>query len=86
MTGKLIIYGTTGYTGQLVSELVKQAGLDFIVAGCDAEKARALAEKFGVCRFQLIRRPNDFQRHYASIKSRLNAVFSVKSCTVWSLP
>ena len=43
MTGKLIIYGTTGYTGQLVSELAKQAGLDFIVAGCDAEKARCLS-------------------------------------------
>jgi short subunit dehydrogenase-like uncharacterized protein len=40
MTGKLIIYGTTGYTGHLVSKLAKQAGLDFIVAGCDAEKAR----------------------------------------------
>jgi uncharacterized protein YbjT (DUF2867 family) len=32
MTGKLIIYGATGYTGQLVSEQAKQAGLDFIVA------------------------------------------------------
>jgi short subunit dehydrogenase-like uncharacterized protein len=51
MTGKLIINGATGYTGQLVSEWAKQAGLDFIVAGRDAEKVRALAEKLGVpCR------------------------------------
>src|SRR5258708_38413945 len=27
-----------------------------------------------------------FQFNYFSIKSRLDAVFSVKSCTVWSLP
>jgi short subunit dehydrogenase-like uncharacterized protein len=27
MTGKLIINGATGYTGQLVSERAKQAGL-----------------------------------------------------------
>ena len=40
MTGKLIIYGATGYTGQLVSEQAKWAGLDF--------KVRALAEKLGV--------------------------------------
>jgi len=48
MTGKLIIYGATGYTGQLASEQAKRAGLDFIVAGRDAEKVRALAEKLGV--------------------------------------
>ena len=48
MTGKLIIYGATGYTGQLVSEQAKRAGLDFIVAGRDTEKVRALAEKLGV--------------------------------------
>src|SRR5213594_1580987 len=48
MAGKLIIYGATGYAGQLVSEQAKRAGLDFIVAGRDAEKVRALAEKLGV--------------------------------------
>src|SRR5260221_5897337 len=37
------------------------------------------AQAYLNCRFQLIRRPNDFQPHYASIKSRLNAAFSVKS-------
>jgi hypothetical protein len=34
--------------GQLVSEQAKRAGLDFIVAGRDAEKIQALAEKLGV--------------------------------------
>ena len=43
MAGKLIIYGATGYTGQLVSEQAKRAGRD-------AEKVRALAEKLGVPR------------------------------------
>src|SRR5207247_4991275 len=43
MTGKLIIYGATGYTERLASEQAKRAGLDFIVAGRDAEKVRALA-------------------------------------------
>src|SRR5881396_3682284 len=51
MTGKLIIYGATGYTGQLVTKQAKRGGFDFIVAGRDAEKVRALAEKLGVpCR------------------------------------
>jgi hypothetical protein len=27
MTGKLIIYGATGYTGQLVSKILKPAGV-----------------------------------------------------------
>jgi len=40
MTGKLIIYGHRLY-GQRVSEQAKRAGRD-------AEKVRALAEKFGV--------------------------------------
>src|SRR2546427_6591894 len=40
MAGKLIIYGTTSHTGRLVSEQAKRAGLDFIVAGRDAEKVR----------------------------------------------
>src|SRR2546422_6352006 len=30
MAGKLIIYGATGYAGQLVSEQATRAGLDFI--------------------------------------------------------
>ena len=38
-----LIYGATGYTGQLVSEQAKQAGLDFIVAGRDADKVWTLA-------------------------------------------
>jgi short subunit dehydrogenase-like uncharacterized protein len=48
MTGKLIIYGATGYTGQLVSEQAKQTGLDFIVAGRDADKVQTLAGRLGV--------------------------------------
>jgi short subunit dehydrogenase-like uncharacterized protein len=42
-----LIYGATGYTGQLVSEQAKQAGLDFIVAGRDADKVWTLAGTLG---------------------------------------
>jgi NAD(P)H-binding len=45
---RLIIYGATGYTGQLVSEQAKRAGLDFVVAGRDAAKVGALAQKLDV--------------------------------------
>jgi hypothetical protein len=41
MTGYLIIYGATGYTGQFVSGQAKRAGLDFIVAGREVEKVRS---------------------------------------------
>jgi len=44
----LIIYGATGYTGQLVSEQAKRAGLDFVVAGRDAAKVGALADELDV--------------------------------------
>jgi short subunit dehydrogenase-like uncharacterized protein len=71
MTGKLIIYGATGYTGQLVSERAKQAGLDFIVAGRDPEKVRALAEKLGVpCRV-------------FSVDDALELRFTLDGCAAW---
>jgi len=34
-----IIYGATGFTGQLVSERAKRAGLDFIVASREARRS-----------------------------------------------
>jgi short subunit dehydrogenase-like uncharacterized protein len=44
----LLVYGATGYTGRLVAEHAASAGIDFAVAGRDAAKVNALAERLGV--------------------------------------
>jgi len=43
----ILIYGVTGYTGQLVAERAKDAGLRPIVAGRDPAKTKAVAERHG---------------------------------------
>jgi short subunit dehydrogenase-like uncharacterized protein len=48
MNGKLLIYGATGYSGQLISQQALASRLDFEVAGRDAGKTRALADQLGV--------------------------------------
>ena len=48
MSGRLLIYGATGYTGRLVAERAVQTGLDVTVAGRDAGKVRELAGSLGV--------------------------------------
>lgn len=45
---KLLIYGATGYTGSMVARQAKAAGLDFAIAGRDAEKLRTLARELNV--------------------------------------
>ena len=47
MTAKILIYGATGYTGKLVSEQARHAGLDFAIAGRNEEKFCALARRLG---------------------------------------
>ncbi|MEV8372483.1 saccharopine dehydrogenase NADP-binding domain-containing protein [Kribbella sp. NPDC056861] len=44
----LLIYGATGYTGQLIAEEASRAGLDFAVAGRDRTKVEKLANQLGV--------------------------------------
>jgi short subunit dehydrogenase-like uncharacterized protein len=48
MRNTLVIYGATGYTGRMVSEQAKREGLQFEVAGHDANKVKALAGNLGV--------------------------------------
>ncbi|GHI99346.1 saccharopine dehydrogenase family protein [Streptomyces olivaceus] len=48
MTGRLLIYGASGYTGRLAVERAMQVDLDIIVAGRDAGKTALLGEEFGV--------------------------------------
>lgn len=48
MKQNFLIYGAYGYTGKLIAELAVQKGLKPILAGRDAEKTKALAEKLGL--------------------------------------
>jgi short subunit dehydrogenase-like uncharacterized protein len=45
---KLLIYGAAGYTGAMVAEQAKAAGLNVEIAGRDAAKLRKLAERLSV--------------------------------------
>ena len=45
---KLMIYGATGYTGRLVAEQAKAAGLDFEIAGRNSGKLVAASAELGV--------------------------------------
>ncbi len=44
MTGAILIYGATGYTGKLVARAAKERGLEPILAARNAAKLRAVAE------------------------------------------
>lgn len=48
MSGRLMIYGATGYTGELVSREAVRRGLDPVVAGRNGEKVGHLAAELGV--------------------------------------
>lgn len=45
---KFLIYGSYGYTGQLIVELAAREGMRPILAGRDAKKLRAQAERYGL--------------------------------------
>lgn len=47
MSGKLLLYGANGYTGTLVAELARGAGLAPVLAGRSAERVAALAQRLG---------------------------------------
>ena len=40
-----MLYGATGYTGRLVSDELRRRGLDFVLAGRNAERLRQLSEE-----------------------------------------
>lgn len=48
MTTKLLIYGATGYTGKMISQRAREAGLEIEIAGRDKAKVAALAGELGV--------------------------------------
>lgn len=45
---KLLIYGATGYTGQMIAAQAKTADLNFVIAGRNRPKLKALAETLEV--------------------------------------
>jgi short subunit dehydrogenase-like uncharacterized protein len=51
MTGNILIYGATGYTGKLIAQVAHKQGLRPILAGRNADKLRAVADPLGLpCR------------------------------------
>lgn len=45
---KLLVYGATGYTGRMVAQRAKSAGLDFFIGGRDADGLARLADELDV--------------------------------------
>ena len=48
MTGSILVYGATGYTGKLVAQVSRARGSSFILAGRSAEKVKAVAKPLGL--------------------------------------
>jgi short subunit dehydrogenase-like uncharacterized protein len=46
-TGRFLIYGAYGYTGELITRFAAERGLKPIVAGRSEEKTRGIADRFG---------------------------------------
>ena len=47
MTGKILIYGSYGYTGNLIARFAKEDGVDVVLSGRNAERLRGQAERYG---------------------------------------
>ena len=47
MTGRLLIYGENGYTGELTARFAAEREQQAIVAGRSAERVRAVADRYG---------------------------------------
>src|SRR6478736_248230 len=48
MTGNILVYGATGYTGKLVARTAHEEGLRPILAGRNADRLKAVAEPLGL--------------------------------------
>jgi short subunit dehydrogenase-like uncharacterized protein len=48
MTGNILIYGATGYTGKLIAKAARDQGLNPVLAGRNAEKVKTVAEPLGL--------------------------------------
>src|SRR5271165_4306937 len=48
MTGSILVYGATGYTGKLVAQVSRAKGSNVILAGRSPEKVKAVAKPLGL--------------------------------------
>ena len=48
MSGTVLIYGATGYTGKLIAKVAAGVGARPILAGRDLEKVQAIAKPLGL--------------------------------------
>lgn len=48
MTGRILLYGATGYTGRLIAEAAAKSGIDMLAAGRDAAGVAAVAGPLGL--------------------------------------
>ena len=47
MAGRIVLFGATGYTGELTAEAMVERGLRPVLAARSQEKLDALAERLG---------------------------------------
>ena len=47
MPGKILVYGSYGYTGDLIARFAKEDGVDVVLSGRNAERLREQAERYG---------------------------------------
>jgi short subunit dehydrogenase-like uncharacterized protein len=47
MAGKILVYGSYGYTGDLIARFAKEDGVDVVLCGRNAERLREQAERYG---------------------------------------
>lgn len=47
MSGRILVYGATGYTGRLIAAEAARRGLDVVLAGRDGSRLKAVAESAG---------------------------------------
>ena len=48
MTGVILLYGATGYTGRMLASRMQAAGIDVVLAGRDVTKLEPLASRLGL--------------------------------------
>jgi len=47
VAGKILVYGSYGYTGDLIARFAKEDGVDVVLCGRNAERLREQAERYG---------------------------------------
>jgi short subunit dehydrogenase-like uncharacterized protein len=47
MTAQVLVYGSYGYTGDLIARFAKEAGIDIVLSGRNATRLREQAERYG---------------------------------------